>query len=201
MGIRRITAVLTVLAICVALTLTILWINLDHTGGRATYEALPRPGGPLTLHDEPRPLPPVTFTDGAGNTVSLEDFAGKAVLLNFWAIWCEPCLIELPALIRLNEELAGENFAFIALSQDFKGAETVVPFLEEGGMESLPVYYDSTLSASRALSVRRMPTTLLIDARGFEAARYEGAYEWDGPTARTMIEGLMEPQSKTAAAP
>ncbi|MBT5752275.1 MAG: TlpA family protein disulfide reductase [Rhodospirillaceae bacterium] len=193
MGIRRITAVLTVLGICVALTLTILLINRDHTSGRATYEALPAPGGPLTLHPEPRPLPPLTFTDGAGNAVSLEAFAGKAVLLNFWATWCQPCLIELPALIQLNKELSGKNFAFIALSEDLKGAETVLPFLEAEGMESLPVYYDPNLAASRALTVRRMPTTLLIDAQGREAARYEGTYEWDGETARALIEGLMGP--------
>jgi len=196
MGTRRIIAVLTVLGICVALVLTILLFERDHTAGRATYEALPRPGGPLTLHTEPRPLPPLAFTDGAGNAVSLESFRGQAVLLNFWAIWCQPCLIELPALIRLNKELSGKNFAFIALSEDLKGAETVIPFLEAEGMESLPVYYDPNLAVSRALAVRRMPTTLLIDAQGFEVARYEGTYEWDGPTARTLIEGLMGPQGE-----
>jgi len=201
MGIRRITTVLTVLGICVALALTILLINRDHTSGRATYEALPAPGGPLTLHAEPRALPPLAFTDGAGNAVSLETFAGKVVLLNFWAIWCQPCLIELPALIQLNKELSDKNFAFIALSQDLKGAETVVPFLAAEGMESLPVYYDANLSASRSLGVRRMPTTLLIDPQGREAARYEGTYEWDGEMARTLIEGLMAPQNKTAQNP
>jgi hypothetical protein len=99
--------------------------------------------------------------------------------------------------MRLAEIMKGRSLALIALSQDLKGTEVVVPFMEKNALSGLPVFYDSKGMAARALGISRLPTTLLIDAKGREAGRFEGAYEWDQPQ---ILEVLEKPAVAAAAA-
>ena len=155
------------------------------------------PKSPLpTLHETARHIADVTFTNGEGRETSLAAFKGSVVVVNFWATWCAPCIRELPSLMRMTETMEDRGLALIAISQDLKGAGAVLPFLEKNGLSGLPVFYDSQGTAARALGVPRLPTTLFIDAQGFEAGRFEGAYEWDQP----RIIGLLEELTETEAA-
>lgn len=155
-------------------------------GGGGGESALP------TLHETPREVPAITFADGEGEEATLATFKGQVGVVNFWATWCAPCIRELPSLMRLAATMKDYNLALIALSQDSQGAGTVAPFLEKNRLSGLPVFYDPKGAAARALHVSSLPTTLLIDAKGREVWRFEGAYEWDQPHILGLLQELTE---------
>lgn len=141
--------------------------------------------------DTPVTPPSLTFEAPTGETVGLDHFEGKVVLLNFWATWCPPCLREMPSLDRLQAALGGDVFTVVALSQDRGGRELVAPFLEKRGLANLAPYVDPTGAAAAAFGVTGLPTTILIDARGREIGRLTGAAEWDTPEAKALIRAVV----------
>jgi thiol-disulfide isomerase/thioredoxin len=112
---------------------------------------------------------------------------GRALALNFWASWCEPCRTEMPSL-QLLADLYGDRLAVVALN--FKErASTVTRFARSTGV-SLPVLMDPDGSIAAALGVKVFPTTLLFGADGKPRWRVEGALDWTGPEAGRLVEGL-----------
>ncbi|MEE8563647.1 MAG: TlpA disulfide reductase family protein [Alphaproteobacteria bacterium] len=147
------------------------------------------------LLGNPRPVPEVSFTDARGKVVRLARFRGKVVLLNFWATWCAPCRREMPALDRLQETLGGPRFEVVALSLDRSGLKAVRPYFQEIGLKTLAVYLDPRGKVQRIFNITRFPTTVLIDARGFEVGRVEGPAEWMAPEARALVRFFMDQPS------
>jgi thiol-disulfide isomerase/thioredoxin len=145
----------------------------------------------MSLHQEPQPLPELVFTDESGEPRSLEDWRGKAVLLNVWATWCAPCRAEMPTLDRLQERLGGEGFEVVALSVDRAGAGAVRKFFDEIWVK-LPVFIDQDGAAIRSLGLFGLPATLLIGPDGNELARLAGPAEWDTPEMVAFLEGIIE---------
>ncbi len=141
----------------------------------------------FTLHQEPRLLGEIHFEDGDGNTLSLADFQGKAIVLNVWATWCAPCVREMPTLDRLQAQLGGANFEVVALSIDRAGLEVVRKFYDVVGVQHLAIYIDRLAKTMGTLSVVGLPTTLLIDRKGREIGRLVGPAEWD---STDMVEFL-----------
>ena len=162
------------------------------SAGRAELDAL-RTGEmeKLVLHDEPLPAIDEAFVDAEGNEVRLADFAGKVVLVNFWATWCPPCRAEMPSIDRLADETAGDDFAVVALSTDRGGAARVEKFFDGIGVD-LPLYLDERTRVQRAAGAAGLPVTLLLDREGREVGRVTGDAEWDSPEAKALIGRLIE---------
>ncbi|MFQ5784573.1 MAG: TlpA family protein disulfide reductase [Alphaproteobacteria bacterium] len=140
----------------------------------------------------PRALPEVQFTDGTGRALTLADFRGRVVLLNFWATWCAPCIREMPSLDRLQAALGGSRFEVVALSLDRGGAAKVAPFFERLKLRNLMPYYDEKSLAARALGINGLPTTLLIGPKGNELGRIKGPVEWDSIGAYGFISSHLD---------
>ncbi len=155
--------------------------------GRAT-EAMP--GFEETT--PPVPVPDVRFADAGGRPLTLADFRGRVVLLNFWATWCAPCVREMPSLDRLQARLGGPEFEVVALSLDRGGAALVTPFFERLGITHLRQYLDTSSRSSTAFGVRGLPTTVLIDRDGRELGRVSGPAEWDSEAAIAFIGSHLE---------
>ena len=173
-------------------------------------EAAPPP--PALVVHAPAPLPALRFTTADGAVHALADYAGRGVVLNFWATWCIPCVSEMPALDALSHMLddrhgsgqadmagaapknaspGGSGIAVLAVSVDHGGAGAVQPFYASHGIHNLPVLLDPHAEAMMALKLDGVPTTLVIDRKGREVARVQGAYPWgSNETART-IRGLV----------
>ena len=145
----------------------------------------------LKIFDAPVALPEVTVEDENGAEVSWGEFEGQALVVNLWATWCAPCIVEMPTLVALQERLGSEAFSVIALSQDRAGTRVAKPFLETNGWESLPLYIDPKGQFAKALGVRGLPTTLVINAEGKEVARLEGHADWNSEEAYIALEGLL----------
>jgi thiol-disulfide isomerase/thioredoxin len=140
--------------------------------------------------DGPKPLPAVTLTDPDGTPQAMPFFAGKGIVLNLWATWCPPCVEEMPALDRLAALLAAEDILVIPASSDRNGRAQVAPFFARTGVKNLGIWLDPGSAATRALGARGLPTTILIDRRGRERGRLEGAAAWDGGTLLADVRRL-----------
>jgi thiol-disulfide isomerase/thioredoxin len=138
----------------------------------------------------PTPAPEVSIVDLAGDTVSLTDFAGKFVLVNLWATWCEPCLREMPSLDRMQRHL-GDKITVVAISEDRGGNKTVEPFIDKLGLKSFKTYLDPKSGAGRAFKVEGLPTSFLIDREGRVLGRVEGAAEWDSPKLLGVLKSFL----------
>jgi len=139
----------------------------------------------------PRPVRQVPFIEGLDTARTIADYRGRAVVLNFWATWCAPCVREMPSLDRLQAEVSGEGIEVLTLSEDRGGAPVIKRFYKKLGIRNLPVLLDKRGEVLRKLRVRGLPTTLLIDARGNEVGRVVGPAEWDSPEAIALVRGCL----------
>lgn len=120
--------------------------------------------------DDLGPAPPIEMATLDGQTVRLADLRGRVVVVNVWATWCPPCVVETPGFVDLQEEFAGD-VQFLGLSVDDAEAD-VRAFAERHG-----VNYPLLVGPNRAGAGYRvpvLPTTVLIDREGRVRFRHEG---------------------------
>ncbi len=144
------------------------------------------------LNDPPRPAPDTAIYTAAGAKVTLAAFKGKVILVNFWATWCAPCIREMPSLDRLQAAIGSEKFLVVAVSEDRAGPEKARPFLKKLGIEHYTSYYDRHMALARALHLRGMPTSFLIDGKGNVIGSLAGIAEWDAPESVALIRYYIE---------
>jgi peroxiredoxin len=133
--------------------------------------------------------PDFTLEDPSGAPVSLRDFRGKIVLVNFWATWCVPCRAEMPAMEQLYQEFQGQGFVLVAVN--FKdGAEQVGAFGRELHL-TFPLALDGKGTVASAYGVRGLPSTYLIDRDGHLTGQVIGGREWDSEDAKAYFRRLL----------
>lgn len=112
----------------------------------------------------PRPAPAFTLKDLNGKSVSLADYQGKVVLLDFWATFCSPCIQAMPKLQKLNDRYAAKGFAVIGIATDEEGAKKVAPTVAKTKV-TYPILL-SNEAAWKQYDVKTLPTLFLIDRKG-----------------------------------
>jgi thiol-disulfide isomerase/thioredoxin len=137
-------------------------------------------------------LPEVTVRNAEGAELDIGIIEGP-FLLNLWATWCAPCVVEMPQLDTLAGKLEGD-VRVITVSQDLRGGEVVAPFFAERGFRRLEPWLDPETALSAQFSESgQLPLTILFDASGREVWRVAGAYEWDSPEAEVAIRSALVP--------
>lgn len=124
--------------------------------------------------------PDFTVYDKDGAAVSLSDFVGKPVVLNFWASWCGPCKNEMPDFDEVYKQY-GDDVVFLMVNITDGTNETVdsaSSFIQSAGY-TFPVYYDTELAAVSVYGVSSIPMTFFIDANGDVAAYHTGTMSKD----------------------
>jgi len=123
------------------------------------------------------PAPSFVLADLAGHPVALESFRGRPVLLNFWATWCGPCRAELPALQVVSRD-SSDCLAVLGVAINSGSPEEIARFVRERGVDYPILLGDQKVVADYGVSA--VPLSVLLDADGREAARWEGAIslEW-----------------------
>ncbi|MFN7932447.1 MAG: TlpA disulfide reductase family protein [Bryobacteraceae bacterium] len=134
------------------------------------------------------PVPSFTLQDAAGKRVSLQQFRGKVVLLNFWATWCGGCKKELPQFDALQRRMGKRKLAVLAVSVDEKGWDVVKPFVASLGKVSYRIVLADEALA-RDYAVQSLPATFLIDKQGNVAAQYTGLV--DGQNIEEKVRGVL----------
>jgi thiol-disulfide isomerase/thioredoxin len=146
--------------------------------------------GPFVARRPPAEAPAISFRDAEGKELTLADFRGRLLVVNYWATWCAPCVEEMPSLDRLHAALSPEGIEVAAISVDRGGMRQVASFFDVNGLKHLPVYLDPSGASMRALGVRGLPTTIVVDRRGRDAGRLEGAAHWDSDAAKRLLRAL-----------
>ncbi|WP_271078390.1 TlpA family protein disulfide reductase [Aurantiacibacter sp. MUD61] len=132
------------------------------------------------------PIPAVTVATPDGETLLLTDL-GEPVLVNLWATWCAPCVVEMPLLDGLAADLDGQ-VRVMTISEDLRGAEVVVPFFEANDLPNLPQWMDEENELAFSYGGGAvLPLTILYDAEGREVWRVIGAYDWGSAAAREEV--------------
>jgi thiol-disulfide isomerase/thioredoxin len=133
--------------------------------------------GAIRLGIEPSPpvrAPAWTLVDMSGKTIRLSDFAGKVVMLDFWATWCGPCVSEVPDFIAMQEEYGPDGFVIVSVSTDENGWNAVAPFVDQHGVNYISTL--TTASIERDYGpIRSIPTTFIIDRQGMIQETFVGS--------------------------
>lgn len=124
-----------------------------------------------------------------GVGVSLADYRGKYVLLNFWATWCPPCVQELPSLNTLHRQLEREGLVVLGVSVDAQ-ADQYQSFLDNFGV-AFPTARDPEMKIASMYGTSKYPETYLIDPEGYVVRKYVGAENWMRPEIVNYLRSLL----------
>lgn len=105
--------------------------------------------------------PDFTLVDMEGKEVSLSDFKGKIIIVDFWATWCGPCRMEIPSFIQLQNDYK-DDVVVVGVSLDQGGPKAVVPFAEKMKI-NYPVVYGNGQVVQEWGGIRGIPTTFVVD--------------------------------------
>ena len=133
----------------------------------------------LTIIKNPKIYEDVIFKDVNQKDVSLADFKGKLVILNFWATWCAPCREEMPSLDHLQSNSNLNNLKIFPINIGEEDASKSESFFKELDINNLEVYFDAPITLAKKFSLRGVPTTILFNKEGKEFARIIGSIDFN----------------------
>ena len=132
-----------------------------------------------------------TLPDLQGQSVSLSNFRGKVVLLNFWATWCGACRSEMPSLEKLyRNHRRDSRFVILTVSVDQQGTSAVQPFVQRTGYD-FPVLLDQSNQVSSEYNVGGIPATFIIDGAGEIVWDCAGSLDWSNTDLEYAIQKLI----------
>src|ERR1700737_4716187 len=128
------------------------------------------------------PAPEVTMKDLAGKDVSLSRYHDKVVLVNFWATWCEPCRIEIPWLIDIQQKYGAKGFTVLGIAMDEEGKSVVAPYVSKEHFDvnrqkltmNYPIVIGNDDIADKFGGLLGYPTSVLISRDGKLVKRITG---------------------------
>ncbi|HPD82801.1 MAG: TlpA disulfide reductase family protein [Alphaproteobacteria bacterium] len=132
------------------------------------------------------------FLSPEGLSTDWADFKGEYLLVNFWATWCGPCVIELPSLGRLQQKMEDKGLKIIAVSLDLeRPQDDIKQFLKNRGIGEFAAYLDHQQAIQKNIYMRGIPTSYLIDPKGNIAYIFEGDAHWDSVVSVNFFENLL----------
>lgn len=142
--------------------------------------------------------PNFTVADST-HSVSLDQFRGKVVVLNFWASWCPPCIDETPSLMQMQQELRSKGVVVLAVSVD-EDANAYQQFLKDHSVDFLTVR-DPDQKSNELYGTYMFPETYIIDRNGILRRKFIGEVQWTQPDIIKYLSDLAgtgEPKLETA---
>jgi cytochrome c biogenesis protein CcmG/thiol:disulfide interchange protein DsbE len=133
------------------------------------------------------PVPELTLKDLDGNNVSLSEYKGKVILVNFWATWCDPCRVEIPWLIEMQQKYGPKGFVILGIALDEEGKSVVAPFVAKERFDvngtkepmSYKILIGNDEAADKFGGLFGYPTSVLISRDGKQIKRVTGIISED----------------------
>jgi thiol-disulfide isomerase/thioredoxin len=143
---------------------------------------------PLLNAAEPAPFSGVDFQ--TGENISLRDYSGKVIFLDFWASWCPPCIESLPAWESMRKNIGTDQFELIAVNVD-ENPEDGEEFLDRFSL-SYPILFDPEGEIGIPYGIRSLPTSYLIDSNGQIVEEFRSFNTGDEIQIQSTIEALLQ---------
>ncbi len=134
-------------------------------------------------------LPALDALDLQGQRWSFDKVSGRAVVLNFWASWCEPCRAEMPTLQQLVDVYGDDKLAVLALN--FKESPATATRFAKNAAMTVPVLLDPAGDIAKRFAVKIFPTTVGIGRDGKPRWRVRGEMDWSAPESLRLIDTLL----------
>ena len=132
----------------------------------------------LTVYDKTKKYDSLTFLDNKNNKLELDRYKGNLILLNFWATWCAPCKKEMPSLDILQENQELDNLKIFPINIGKDSLPKALSFFKDLKIKNLKLYFDNPETLAKKLSLRGIPTSILINKNGEEFARIVGSIDF-----------------------
>jgi thiol-disulfide isomerase/thioredoxin len=131
--------------------------------------------------------PELSLKDLDGKEVSLAQYKGKVVLVNFWATWCEPCKVEIPWLIDMQQKYSAKGFTVLGVAMDDEGRSAVAPFVQKERFDvnnaksqmNYPIVIGNDAAADKFGGLLGYPTSVLVGRDGKILKRITGLISYD----------------------
>lgn len=170
-------------AILLVVGLAWIFISADRSG-TSTAGEIPAPREGFLAPD-------FSLSTPSGETFTLSELRGKAVLVNLWATWCPPCRAEMPDMQKLYDEYKDQGFMVLAVNMTYQdNPAAIVPFVQENGL-NFPILIEETGKVAEQYELRSLPSSFFIDRNGIIQEVVIG-----GPMSeallRTRIESILQ---------
>ena len=167
------------------LIIALAWIFISaDRAGSSTAGEIPAPRQGFLAPD-------FTLETITGETVTLADLRGQAVLINLWATWCPPCRAEMPAIQKMYAEYKDQGFVVLGIDMTYQDTPSAVPIFIQENQLTFPILMDTTGQVGEHYELRSLPSSYFIDRDGIIQEVVIG-----GPMAeallRTRIESILE---------
>ncbi len=137
-------------------------------------------------------MPLATFLSPEGRRVNWETFDGNYLLVNFWATWCPPCVVELPSLNKLQLRYEDKGLNVIAVSLDtMRDQKFLKGFLINRGIGEFAAYHDDVEEVQKAIYMRGIPTSYLLSPKGEILYIFEGDADWSSTAAYQFFDDVI----------
>lgn len=173
----------------IAGTVFSLMVALAGMGSATGFDLLPVAERQVVRLGEPAPN--FQLRDLNGRQVVLSELRGKVVLLNFWATWCGPCRVEMPAMEKLYRAFSRNDFEILAVSTDAQGVSVTRPFQQENHL-TFPILHDADYRVGLTYGARSLPMTFIVDRQGIVRHQVFGARDWNATEAHQLVQLLMK---------
>ena len=145
--------------------------------------------GVLQISPDSDPLE-IRLSDPTGRPVSLSEFRGKIVFINFWTTWCLACVIEMPSMEKLHQRFKDKDFVMVAVNLQ-ESAERVKQFYIKHQL-TFTTLLDITGDVGAALGINAIPTTFILDKTGRIIGKALGPREWESKKSIALFEYLTD---------
>ena len=131
--------------------------------------------------NEPSDLDKVELQTLEGTSIDMDGFKGKTVFINFWATWCKPCILEMPTIVKAQEQLKDSNVVFLFPSNE--SVDLIMDFREKRSFDFTYVQVQNM----EALNIQALPTTIIFNADGEMVFSEMGYRDWSAPENLSLI--------------
>jgi len=133
----------------------------------------------IVIHKIPKTYDNVIFLDKNDQKININEYKGKLLLLNFWAVWCEPCKEEMPSLDKLQANPELDKIKIFPINIGKETLDKVNKFFEDLNIKNFEPYFDPPTTLAKKFSLRGVPTSILINKEGQEFARIMGSINFE----------------------